>query len=172
MNEEEISAVSRAATDEILYGKGYVLLADHFDPAPALRTVEAYVEEHVEHRGGAVFSGGYRPGDVPSEDVVQELMLDPLLLEIGRLCIGSRPAFGSLGANCVPPGSDGMDPHIDYPYFAMGDGLPNSSYPALCVQLIWYLVDVDEDCGPLSPSPGRRFALPGLSPPSRGWRGG
>lgn len=149
-----LSTAAREARDEILHGRGYVLLQGLFDPAPVLETVSAYVEEHVGVRGGALMSGGYRPGDVPGEEVVQALMLDPLLLEIGRLCIGSRPAFGSLGANCVPPGSAGMDPHIDYPYFAMGEGLPQSGSPALCVQLIWYLVDVDEGCGPTLVLPG------------------
>lgn len=148
-----VATAAQEARDEILNGRGYVLLDGHFDPAPVLELVSAYVDEHVELRRPA-FSGGYRPNDVLSEDLVQGLMLDPLMLEIGRLCIGSRPAFGSLGANCVPPGSAGMDPHIDYPYFAMGAGLPHSGSPALCVQLIWYLVDVDEDFGPTLVLPG------------------
>ncbi len=154
MTDQDLSSTAKAAADEILNGRGFVLLEDHFDPEPVLEVVREHVDDHVENQHAAVFSGGYRPGRVAEEELVQELMLDPLLLEIGRLCIGARPAFGSLGANSVPPGSSGMDPHIDYPYFAMGDGLPHSGFPAMCVQLIWYLVDVDLECGPTIAVPG------------------
>lgn len=151
--EYAMSLVAGNAAEEILYGSGYVLLEDHFDPSPVLEVVRDHVDAHLE-RGGGMTSGGYRPGNVAGDPLVQDLMLDPLLLEVGRLCIGSRPAYGSLGANCVPPRSAGMDPHIDYPYFAMGSGLPGSSFPSMCVQLIWYLVDVDEDFGPTLVLPG------------------
>jgi hypothetical protein len=144
------------ARDKIVHGDGYVILENFFDPAPLLELVEKTVADHVKD-GGRVFSGGYRP-DVMMEPAVQELMLDPRLLDIAWRALWSKPAFGSLGCNSVPPGSAGMEPHFDYPYFAMPeDGLPESSFPALCVQMIWYLTDVAEDCGPTLVVPGSQL---------------
>ncbi len=140
----------------ILYGDGYVVLKDFFDPAPLLRVAEDAVAGLIE-KDGQAFSGGYRP-DVLMEESVQELMLDPRLLDVARGVLGTKPAFGSLGCNSVPPGSSGMEPHFDYPYFAMPkSGLPDSSFPALCVQMIWYLTDVTEDCGPTLVVPGSQL---------------
>lgn len=140
----------------ILYGDGFVVLEDFFDPAPLLAIADAAVTELAE-RGGEVFSGGYRP-DVLMEPLVQDLMLDQRLLDIAWRVLGTKPAFGSLGCNSVPPESVGMEPHFDYPYFAMPkSGLPESSFPALCVQMIWYLTDVTEDCGPTLVVPGSQL---------------
>jgi len=155
--EYALDVVARDAAAEILGGRGYVLLEDHFDPSSVLDLVERCVEHHVA-RGGETVSGGHRPDGVMLSSRVQDLMVDPLLLRIGELCLGSRPAFGSLGANSVPPGSGGMDPHLDYPYFAMAPNLPPRGFPALCVQLIWYLVDVDEGCAPTIFVPGTQVA--------------
>jgi hypothetical protein len=157
--EHEVYALSALAQDaalEIVEGSGYVLLEDHFDPAPVLDVVDRYVRQHVR-AGGETTSGGYRPGLVMISKRLQDLMTDPLLLKIGELALGSRPAFGSLGANSVPPGSEGMDLHVDYPYFAMSPDMPSRSFPSLCVQLIWYLVDVDEDSAPTFLVPGSQI---------------
>lgn len=141
-----LSVVAKDVAEEVEKGRGYVLLEDMFDPAGPLEVVERFVSDHVR-RGGKTVSGGHRPGEILLAPAVQSLMVHPLLLAIGEILIRSRPAFGSLGSNSVPPGSDGMGIHIDYPYFAMGD-LPGYGSPALCVQMIWYLVDVDERTAP------------------------
>lgn len=148
--------MSKFEVDSILYGDGFVVLEDFFDPAPLLEIAEHVVSKHVK-RGGRAFSGGYRP-DVLMQAEVQDLMLDPRLLDVARKVLGTKPAFGSLGCNSVPPGSPGMEPHFDYPYFAMPRaGLPESSFPALCVQMIWYLDDVTEDFGPTLVVPGSQL---------------
>ncbi len=138
-------------SEEILRGRGYVVLEDHFDPAQALKVVEQRVKEYVAD-GGQAFSGGFRP-DVMG-DRISEVMVDPVLLAVGQEVLGQRPAFGSFGCNSVPHGTEGMDAHFDYPYFAMGRSLPKTGDPALCLQLIWYLVDVTEDSGPTLVVPG------------------
>jgi hypothetical protein len=140
----------------ILHGDGFVVLEDFFDPAPLLAIAEEAVAGLIK-ADGQVFSGGYRP-DVLMEPEVQDLMLDPRLLDIAWRLLGTKPAFGSLGCNSVPPGSLGMEPHFDYPYFAMPkSGLPESSFPALCVQMVWYLTDVTEDGGPTLVVPGSQL---------------
>ncbi len=141
---------------DILYGDGFVVLEGFFDPAPLLALAEEAVSA-LRDAEGRVFSGGYRP-DVLEEPEVQDLMLDRRLLHIAWEVLGTKPAFGSLGCNSVPPGSAGMEPHFDYPYFAMPpEGLPKSSFPALCVQMVWYLTDVTEDGGPTLAVPGSQI---------------
>ncbi len=149
----EDSALVRESRDRILEGDGYVLLPDFFDPAPLLELVVPAVEAQYA-AGAPVFSGGYRP-DLAGVKAVQDLMLEPRLIEIAWQVLGQKPAYGSLGVNSVPPGSEGMDPHFDYPYFAMHpESLPKAAFPALCVQMIWYLTDVTEDGGPTMVVPG------------------
>ncbi len=151
-----MSTFTHPEVASILYGDGFVVLEDFFDPAPVLAVVEDAVAELIG-LGGHVFSGGWRP-DVLTEPEVQDLMLDPRLLDVAWRVLGTKPAFGSLGCNSVPPGSLGMEPHFDYPYFAMpAAGLPESSFPALCVQMVWYLTDVTEDGGPTLVVPGSQL---------------
>lgn len=129
---------------EVTMGRGYFLLEGAFDPAPVLAEVGETVDRHKKEGGGTV-SGGYRP-DIAGTGL-REMMVDPFLLEVGRGVLRDEPAFGSFGCNVVPPGSEGMPLHLDYPYFAMKK-LPGRAVPGLCLQIIWYLSDVGEDDAP------------------------
>lgn len=127
-------------TDEILTGRGYAVIEDWFDPGPILSIIDGEMT-----KPGPLVAGGYRP-DVIGHSSIQNLITNSDLLAIGERVLGQRPAFGSLGINVVPPGSSGMEPHMDYPYFAMA-ARPSSASPALCLQFIWYPVDVTLDMG-------------------------
>lgn len=144
---------------DVLLGPGFRVLEGFFDPGPALEAVRPAVEAHRAAGGGA-FSGGYRP-DILFSLGLEEMMADEDLLAVGRLVLRDEPAFGSFGCNVVPPGSDGMAAHLDYPYFAMSK-LPSRATPALCMQLIWYLTDVGEDDAPtfVVPETQRRPRFP------------
>lgn len=130
---------------------GYVIVPNAFDPEPVRAALDYHVGLHKARRGPVV-GGGYRP-DVLNEPHVQALMIDEALLGFAEKFLGTRPAFGSLGANVVPANSRGMEAHIDYPYFSMAR-LPDGSAPALCVQMIWYVEDVTEDFAPTAVVPG------------------
>lgn len=148
MHPDEHADVAR----EILWGDGYHLLEDWLDPAPLLKEANESLERHWEENGrDSLFSGGYRPLEITP--LALEAMVDPDVLEIAREAIGDEPAFGSSGLNAVPRGSFGMSAHLDYPYFAM-TSLPGKPFPALCVQIVVYLVDVRERNAPTLVMPG------------------
>jgi hypothetical protein len=147
MNIDEVAS-------KIIGSPGYMIVPDVFDPVPLRETLQQILTKDIEY-GLRPFSGGYRP-DVLHLPEFQALMLDEDLLKIGEEVIGSRPAFGSFGANIIPPDSSGMDAHIDYPYFAM-DKMPESAFPAMCMQMIWYLEDITEDFGPTAIVPESHF---------------
>lgn len=130
---------------------GYLVVEDVFDPEPVRLMLEAAVERHLLE-GGRVQGGGYRP-DVIHTPCVQELYVDPVLLDFVGKFLDCAPAFGSLGSNVIPGNSRGMEAHIDYPYFAMAR-MPAGCSPALCVQVIWYPEDITEDFAPTAVVPG------------------
>lgn len=130
---------------------GYLVAPDAFDPEPIRLYLKAALDYHLAQKGGVV-GGGYRP-DVIMGPLIQELYTDPDLLNFVWTFLDCAPAFGSLGSNIVPAGAPGMEAHIDYPYFAMAK-LPDGPSPALCIQVIWYPEDVDEDFAPTAVVPG------------------
>lgn len=136
MNDFDVSTIA----SEVLTGKGYVIVNDLFDPGPVLSSIASEMT-----KPGPIVAGGHRP-NVIGYPAIQELLTNPNLLTLGELVLRQRPAFGSLGVNVIPPGSPGMDPHIDYPYFSMAQR-PALADPALCLQLIWYPVDVTPEMG-------------------------
>jgi hypothetical protein len=137
-------------TFDTLEEQGYVLIPKAFDPKPVREIVDAAVERHLRN-DKRVQGGGYRP-DILHVPEVQALMVEPSLLDLAWSILKCEPAFGSLGANVIPANSRGMEAHVDYPYFAMAK-MPADPFPAYCVQLIWYLVDVSEDFAPTAVVP-------------------
>lgn len=147
LSPDELSRIS----DEVLFGRGYVLLKDWFDADSVTSALADTIRLHKAANGG-VFSGGYRP-DILFQLGLEEMMADPGLVAVGRSVLGDEPAYGSFGCNVVPPGSEGMALHLDYPYFAMTK-LPARAKPALCMQLIWYACDVTDELAPTVVVPG------------------
>jgi len=137
---------------ELVDGSGYAVVPGAFDPGTLSKVSEA-VDRHVA-AGGGLTDGGYRP-DVLLIPEVQELMLKPWVLELGRALIGGPVGFGSLVPNYVPAGSPGMGAHVDFPYSVMDEVPP--ARPVLCMQMIWYLEDVTEDLAPTAVVPGSQL---------------
>lgn len=142
-------------TGELLTGRGFAVVPGAFDPAPVLADVSPLVEKHIA-AGRGLCDGGNRP-EVLYVPSVQELMLKPWLLELGRSLLGCEPGFGSLVPNFVPPGSPGMGAHVDSPYAQMTDAELAEDRPCLCLQMIWYLEDVTEDLAPTAVVPGSQL---------------
>ena len=48
---------------------------------------------------------------------ISQLATHPVILEVSRRLLGENCRLSSLAANCVVPGSQGQEPHLDYPYY-------------------------------------------------------
>jgi ectoine hydroxylase-related dioxygenase (phytanoyl-CoA dioxygenase family) len=154
-----------ATVSELVDGPGYAVIPGAFDPFSVLPVVSELVARHIE-AGAMLCDGGWRP-EVLHVPEVQELMLKPWVLELGRTLIGGQVGFGSLVPNFVPAGSPGMGAHVDYPYSVMDEVPPVR--PVLCMQMLWYLEDVTEDLAPTAVVPGSQLRR--SKPDSEGfWR--
>ncbi len=131
--------------DELLHGKGAVLLSGLFTPeqiADARRIIHAHsaTADTVAHfQGKAAEEGTFhlqrRVWNLLAKgDVFTDMAAHPVLMAILRRFLGTAFIMGSIAANRILPGGPGQEPHVDYPYWDMYDaethpiGL-NASFP-------------------------------------------
>lgn len=120
-----------AIVDELLNGKGAVLLADLFS-ADQIAQARAIIMEHsnqaaqkVTHFQGAAEAEGTialqrRVWNLLAKgEVFSQMAAHPVIMQILRKFLGTEFIMGSIAANRLLPGGPGQEPHVDYPYWDM-----------------------------------------------------
>ncbi|MDH3229244.1 MAG: phytanoyl-CoA dioxygenase family protein [Alphaproteobacteria bacterium] len=118
-----------AISDELLHGKGAVLISGLFTP-DQIAEARAIVMEYSESEGEKVthFQGkAEAEGRValqrrvwnllPKGEVFSQMAAHPVLMKVLRRFLGSEFTMGSIAANRILPGGPGQEPHVDYPYW-------------------------------------------------------
>lgn len=130
-------------TEEIVRGKGYVVLPDLLSPAEATEARDLIlqlaqkerqqdkldVHEKKERLHGLIYKG----------DVFGKLVQEKLILAIIEAILGEDIVLGGFSAHILHPQARRMGVHVDYPYWAMSSPFPQ--HPVLEIQVIWMIDD-------------------------------
>lgn len=149
--------------DEILEGKGYVLIPELLS---ATQTQEArslilkLAEE--ERQQGKLLIDGERErlfNLVFKGEIFEFMVQHPRVIEIIEAILGEDMTLGGFSAHILNPGATNMGVHVDYPYWTMK--LPFPVSPVMEVQVIWMVEDFTEDNGAPMFAPGsQKFCSP------------
>jgi ectoine hydroxylase-related dioxygenase (phytanoyl-CoA dioxygenase family) len=149
--------------DEILNGKGYVLLPDLLsqEQATEARSLVLHLED-TEKQAGKVLIDGQRErlyGLVYKGRIFEQMVQHPRVIEAVERILGSDAVIGGFSAHILNPGATNMGVHVDYPYFTMKPPFPTS--PVMEIQAIWMVEDFTEENGAPVFCPGsQKFCSP------------
>ena len=147
MAEQQLTSVNiDRLTDEILHGKGYVLIPDLLsrEDAAAARNLilqlareqDKLVVQGVKERlYGLIYKG----------KIFEDLVENQIVLSVIKSILGEDLILGGFSAHILHPGAQRMGVHVDYPYWAMSSPFPKD--PILEIQVIWMIEDFTEDNG-------------------------
>jgi ectoine hydroxylase-related dioxygenase (phytanoyl-CoA dioxygenase family) len=149
------NASSSPLADEIVQGRGYVLLPELFTPeemaearAQILRRASEQPEGKFLHQDGRS-----RLYDLLSEaEIFRQMVQHPQVIEVIDAILGDKVTLGGFSAHILYPGASNMGAHVDYPYFLMIPPYPAT--PILEVQAIWLMEDFTETNGAPRMMPG------------------
>ncbi|MFT6197423.1 MAG: ectoine hydroxylase-related dioxygenase (phytanoyl-CoA dioxygenase family) [Nonlabens sp.] len=151
----------RNFSDELLYGKGYIILPRIFSEEEVkeannrIQDCIAKEEQKVTHFQGANKDKMHLQKRVwnllNKGDIFIKMVQHPKVMEIVGDFLGSEFCLGSIAANCILPSGPGQEPHVDYPYWDMykKKTFPqnmNASFPLNC-QVTVLLNDFTEENG-------------------------
>ncbi|MBW4581304.1 MAG: phytanoyl-CoA dioxygenase family protein [Tildeniella nuda ZEHNDER 1965/U140] len=142
--------------DEILHGKGYVLIPNvlSVDQAAEARSLvlkladlerqtgKLFVHEQKERLYGLVYKG----------EIFEQMVQHPVILPFLEAVLGDDMLLGDFSAHILAPGAASMGTHVDYPYWAMKPPFP--AKPVMMLQTIWMLEDFTETNGATLIAPG------------------
>ncbi|XHX80293.1 MAG: phytanoyl-CoA dioxygenase family protein [Stenomitos frigidus ULC029] len=149
--------------DEILDGKGYVLIPDVLSATQAAearsrvlkladlerQTGNLRVYEQKERLYGLVYKG----------EIFEWMLHHPLMMPVLEAILGDDLHLGDFSAHILNPGAASMGTHVDYPYWAMKPPFP--AHPVMVLQTIWMLEDFTETNGATLIAPGtQQHCLP------------
>lgn len=136
-------------TEEIVQGKGYVVLPDLLSRQQATEARNLIIElaQQEKQEGKLVIQGAKERlyGLIYKGDIFAQLVQDQLILSIIEAILGEDIILGGFSAHILHPGAQRMGIHVDYPYWAMPSPFPR--YPILEIQVIWLMDDFTADNG-------------------------
>lgn len=134
--------------DEIVQGKGYVLLPELFTPKEVSEARLHILKLATEEPAGRFLKAGERSRlyRLLGESIIFEQMVQhPQVIEVVEAVLGSDMTLGGFSAHILYPGATNMGAHVDYPYFTMTPPYPAT--PVMEVQAIWMMEDFTETNG-------------------------
>jgi ectoine hydroxylase-related dioxygenase (phytanoyl-CoA dioxygenase family) len=142
INEMNVTELS----EEIIHGRGYVLLPDLISPQEAESARNLVLELAATEREGNKDRATARIyGLIYQGDIFEKLVQHPTVLSVIEAILGQNIILGGFSAHVLYPHAPRMGVHVDYPYWAMSAPFPQ--YPILEVQLIWLVEDFTETNG-------------------------
>jgi len=136
-------------TEEILQGKGYVVLPDllSFKESTTARDSILKFAESDKQEGKLVIQGEKERlyGLIYKDEIFAKMVQDKLILAIVEAILGEDIILGGFSAHILHPGAKRMGIHVDYPYWAMLPPFPKE--PILELQVIWMMEDFTADNG-------------------------
>ena len=139
----------RHLTEEIVRGKGYVVLPDLLSPAEAKTARDSILQlaEQERQQDKLVVRGKKERlyGLIYKGDIFRQLVQQKQVLELIEVILGEEMILGGFSAHILHPQAQRMGVHVDYPYWAMSSPLPQR--PVLEIQVIWMIDDFTVDNG-------------------------
>jgi ectoine hydroxylase-related dioxygenase (phytanoyl-CoA dioxygenase family) len=134
--------------EEIVQGKGYVLLPELFTPREISEARLHVLNLATEQPAGRFLKTGersrlYRLLDEAA--IFEQMVKHPRVIEVAEAILGSDMTLGGFSAHILYPGATNMGAHVDYPYFTMTPPYPAT--PVMEVQAIWMMEDFTETNG-------------------------
>ena len=142
------NASSASLAEEIVQGKGYVLLPELFTPGEMAEAREHILRRAAEQPEGKFLQEGGRSRlyDLLSEaEIFRQMVQHPQVMEVIETILENKVTLGGFSAHILYPGASSMGAHVDYPYFLMTPPYPAT--PILEVQAIWMMEDFTETNG-------------------------
>lgn len=134
-------------TEEIVRGKGYVVLPNLLSPIEAKKARDSILQAQQERQDKSVVHGKKERlhGLIYKGDILSKLVQEKLILEIIEAILGEDIVLGGFSAHILYPQAQRMGVHVDYPYWAMASPFPQ--HPILEIQVIWMIDDFTVDNG-------------------------
>lgn len=134
--------------EEIVQGKGYVLLPELFDSQKVAEARLQILQLAAEQPAGRFLQVEERSRLyklVDESKIFEQMVQHPQVIEVAEAILGSDMTLGGFSAHILYPGASNMGAHVDYPYFTMTPPYPTT--PVLEVQAIWMMEDFTETNG-------------------------
>jgi ectoine hydroxylase-related dioxygenase (phytanoyl-CoA dioxygenase family) len=149
--------------NEIIEGKGYVLIPEVLSPVQAeeARTLVLQLADEERQQGKLLIDGNRERlyGLIYKGKIFEFMVQHPIVIEIIEAILGDDMTLAGASAHILHPGATSMGVHIDYPYFTMKSPFP--SRPVMDIQLIWMVEDFTEENGAPMFAPGsQKLCLP------------
>lgn len=142
--------------DEILDGKGYVLIPDVLSVAQAAEARSLVIKlADLERQAGKLFTHEQKErlyGLVYKGEIFEQMVQHPAIIPVLETILGDDMLLGDFSAHILNPGAASMGTHVDYPYWAMKPPFP--AKPVMVLQTIWMLDDFTETNGATLIVPG------------------
>ena len=134
--------------EEIVQGKGYVLLPKLFKPKEVSEARLQILKLAAEQPAGRFLKTGERSRLyrlLGEAEIFEQMVQHPQVIEVVEAILGSDMTLGGFSAHILYPGASNMGAHVDYPYFTMTPPYPTT--PVMEVQAIWMMEDFTETNG-------------------------
>lgn len=134
--------------EEIVQGKGYVLLPELFTPQEVSEARLQILKLASEELAGRFLKTGERSRLyrlLEEAKIFEQMVQHPKVIEVLEAILGSDMTLGGFSAHILYPGASSMGAHVDYPYFTMTPPYPAT--PVMEVQAIWMMEDFTETNG-------------------------
>lgn len=142
--------------DEIIQGKGYVLIPELLSTKQAqeARSLVLKLAEEERHQGKLLIDGDKERlyGLIYKGEIFEVMVQHPTVIEIIETILGTDMTLGGFSSHILNPGATNMGVHVDYPYWTMKPPFP--AYPVMEVQVIWMVEDFTEENGAPLFAPG------------------
>lgn len=134
--------------EEIVQGKGYVLLPELFTPKEVSEARLHLLELAKAKPAGRFLKTSERLrlySLLHEAPIFEQMVQHPQMIEILEKILGQDMTLGGFSAHILYPGATNMGAHVDYPYFTMTPPYP--TLPVMEVQAIWMMEDFTETNG-------------------------
>lgn len=134
--------------EEIVQGKGYVLLPELFTPREVSEARLHILNLATQQPAGRFLKTGERSrlyGLLDEAAIFEQMVQHPRVIEVAEAILGSDMTLGGFSAHILYPGATNMGAHVDYPYFTMTPPYPAT--PVMEIQAIWMMEDFTETNG-------------------------
>lgn len=134
--------------EEIVHGKGYVLLPELFTQKEISEARLQILQLAAGQPAGRFLNAGkrlrlYRL--LEEAEIFEQMVQHPKVIEVVEAILGSDMTLGGFSAHILYPGAPILLAHVDYPYFTMTPPYPTT--PVMEVQAIWMMEDFTETNG-------------------------
>lgn len=135
--------------DEIIEGKGYVLIPEVLSPAQAeeARSLVLQIAEQEKPQGKVLINEQKERvyGLVYKGKIFELMVQHPTVIQVVEDILGQDATLGGFSAHILNPGATSMGVHVDYPYWTMNPPFP--AHPVMEIQVIWMVEDFTSENG-------------------------